>query len=311
MLIKPAQYFPIEKSLYEVKPGLRALNTDFGNGPQDNLLFQIDSRFEVFRKNKLKCRKERLSKYFVTHALEAKAEIFINHFLIQRLLLEHPNFFQLRSENEFNILECKLTHETLYYNSQYSLIKAVTQVTPPYSCLLDALCSQFQEDLASIFLAPDGKDYLSLLHLCSPSHWAAEEKIGKNFFEVHKPIPGIEKINAASKQFVEAMIYKGPYVRFVWGISQDTELNHHPENYPHYNHDYPFVVRIERQVTYGLPEINMGLFFIHVYFMTPEEILQNEAKKDLLKSALLSMSPESLSYKGVGENRETILRLLS
>lgn len=311
MLQIPAQYFPIEKGLYEVKPGLRAINTDFGNGDQDKLLFQFDNKFEAFRKNKLKCRQERLNKYFITHALDSKSEVFIIHFLIQQLLLEHPYLFHFKEEEGLKKLECKLTNETLYFDSQYKLIKSSPESNPPYSCLLDALCSQFQEDLAAICLNSESQDYLSLLHLCSPSHWAAEEKIGKTFFEVHKPIPGIEKINSASKQFVEAMIHKGPYVRFVWGISQDCQLNHHPENYLHYTKEYPFVVRIERQVTYGLSEINTGLFFIHVYFITSDEILKNQEKKELLKSALLSMSPESLSYKGVGENRENILRLLS
>ena len=65
----------------------------------------------------------------------------------------------------------------------------------------------------------DFRDWLASIHLCAPSHWAAEDKIGLPFTAIHAPIPHIEKVNAAAESLVRAMIHRGPYVRFVWGFA--------------------------------------------------------------------------------------------
>ena len=55
-------------------------------------------------------------------------------------------------------------------------------------------------------LTPEKRDYLTAIHLCSPSHWAAEDKIGKDFTAIHQPVPGIERINRTAPSLVDAIL---------------------------------------------------------------------------------------------------------
>lgn len=305
MLSSPARYYPLEKGVYEVAPGLRSLGQPMGNGERDGHVFQLDSEFETYRENKKLCRTERLGKYYTHSKYSKEVSNAVNRFITHRLIQEHPRHFAWKD----GALHCSLTGDTITLGSDYELAGASS-----YSSAFDALCSQVQEDIAIISTDSDRGDWLSALHLCSPSHWAAEEKIGKTFVEVHKPIPGIEKINRAAGSFVDAMINKGPYVRFVWGFGTDRRLNHHPEPAPGFppaewkgrsfnraREGSPFILRLERQVLFGLPEVRSALFAIRVYFLDGEDIRQDPEKRAQLRSSLLSMTPESRVYKGLNE----------
>ena len=56
-------YFPLEKGLYQVTPGLHALGTDFSNNNADRLVFQLDDNFGHYREAKIAARTESLDKY--------------------------------------------------------------------------------------------------------------------------------------------------------------------------------------------------------------------------------------------------------
>jgi hypothetical protein len=325
-LNSPARYFPIDKGIYEVAPGLKSLGTPMGNGAADAKIFQFDDEFPVYRANKLAGREERLSKYFVTSDYSNDVSSAVNRFLVHKLCEESPEWFRWERTSWGGVFHCSLTQEKLELDSRYEL-KSSSGVQ--YACALDALCSQVQEDLAICSKSPlpeDGRDWLSALHLFSPSHWAAEDKIGKSFFKVHAPIPGIDKINRSASAFVDAMIYKGPYVRFVWGFGTDKRLNHHPLPPPGWDaHEWkgrsfrpeavdegrsPFILRYERQVIHGLPEVHAAVFAIRVYFTDGDEIRQNPRKRELLKSGLLSMNSESRTYKGLSQCMDQVVSWL-
>ncbi len=327
-LPKPARYFPLEKGVYEVAPGLRVLGTDFGNGPADSRLFQLDYDFVKYRANRLAARAERIEKYVVTRDFRPEVEKEAVEFLIRRLTSEYPEHFLLSTlVSGHHELRCLLTEETLVISTEGKLVSAKSSVTPSYVSAYDALCSQLQEDVAilSTEKQPDGttRDWLSALSLCSPSHWAAEDKIGKTFFAIHEPIPGIEKINRAAAGFVDALVNKGPYVRFVWGFGTDDRLNHHPtapsdweqkdwsgRSFDRNRPGSPFILRVERQVLHGLPAAGAGLFAIRVSFIEGTLIRKNPRERDLLKSALLSMNPASRGYKGLVGHLEEVLKWL-
>jgi hypothetical protein len=165
-----------------------------------------------------------------------------------------------------------------------------------------------QEDLA-VTRTQAGTDWVAALHVCSPSDWSPEAKIGRSFTAVHAPVPGMEALFPAADALVEATVRRGPWVRFVWGVSGDQRLNHHPEPPtgvpPARWRDRgfrprarePFYFRVERQVLWGLPDVGASLFVIapcHVpaTALTPEE-------RAALRSALLGMSEESRAYKGI------------
>jgi len=190
---------------------------------------------------------------------------------------------------------------------------------PSYISAFDALCSQVQEDIAVMRMDSTGRDWLAAIHLCAPGHWSAGDKIGKNFFSIHAPVAEVERMNRAASALVDAMIRKGPYVRFVWGFSTDLRLNHHPEPPPGADPKTwkgrtfdasaasPFLLRVERQVTWGLPEVNAAIFTIRVYYVDGNEIKANPAERALLRSGLLSMTENSRRYKGLDKCMDEVL----
>jgi hypothetical protein len=313
----PARYVPLDKGVYEVAAGLRKFGAPLGGGLHDSLVFPFDSGFTRFRANKLACRAERLGKYCALSGYEPATEQAVAAFLAGRLASEHPSLFASHTSTSGLRLECRLTSETLGFDEAFQLREASQPPEgPAYAHALDALASQLQEDVAVVQLrndttrerrAPEGReawrDRLVALHLCAPSHWAAEDKIGKDFITVHAPIPHVEKLNAASAQLLEACLFKGPYVRFVWGFGGDDVLNRHPATPHPHPHGHVPQLRVERQLLWGLPHVEAIVFLIRTYFIDGEDIRSNERERALLKSAMLSMSPASRSYKGLANGR--------
>ena len=125
-----------------------------------------------------------------------------------------------------------------------------------------------------------------------------------------------------SNAIVDAMIHKGPFVRFVWSFVTDTRLNHHPEAPPGVdpvfwkgrsfdaNKEEPFYLRVERQVVYGLPEISSSVFTIRLSFWRASEICADPLKRQMLLGALESMTPESRQYKGVASCFDPLTKML-
>lgn len=317
-----ACYFPLDNGRYEVKPGLMPLSSNLGNDRIDQQVFQIDSNFAHYRQAKLTARRERLSKYYQTYNYSGVAGA-IAHLIIARLTQEYPQYFYLERLSTGNaLLHCHLTAETLYLDAYWQLQQSQSNVKPAYESTLDALACQVQEDLAVVCRGSDGANWLSVIHLCYPNHWAAEDKIGKDFALVHAPVAGMEKINQSAGAIVNTMIEREPMVRFAWGLSTDTRLNHHP-NPPlgiqvkqwcgrEFNINNPrLYLRIERQIIWGLPEYQAALFTIRTYFRDCKVIKQDAVLRPKLVAALDSMTADSLVYKGLAERKNSILRWLT
>lgn len=313
-------YFPLQKGRYEVTPGLHALGTDFGNGHDDTLIFQLDANFIRYHEEKISSRNERLDKYYRIDALSSVAQSHITRFIIQQLCQEHPNLFHYQQHRNHYHLSCRLTNEELVFGSDFNLLSAQPD-NFGYQNSLDALAMQVQEDLALVEISPTGNDRISVLHLCLPNHWAAEDKIGQNFMTSHKPVPGMEKINRQVKPLLSSLLARGPFVRFAWGLATDNRLNHHPiapENIDieqwqgrRFEPTSPeLYLRVERQVLKGFPVINTVLFTIRTYFYDVASLKQSDDRRQALLSALRSMSPETQCYKGLAQSLPLILEWL-
>lgn len=315
-LPEPAQYFPV-KAVYDVSPSLRPLGTDFGNGAADGRVFQIDRGFPRFRAGKRAARAERLSKYYREQDFPAPAARAVNRLIVSRLLKEHPHLFRMEGRG----LECRLTGERLAFTPDWDWDAAGsrTDAEPGYGSGLDALAAQVPEDLAVTLVGPDGRDWLAAVHVCSPSAWVPEEKVGLAFVEVHAPVPGMEHLGPAAPSLVRATVERGPFVRFVWTISGTDRLNCHPEPPPGRSPaewhtarfrpgaEPPFYFRTERQVLWGLPEAGAALFVIRPEVYDPRPIRDDPARAALLAGAIRSMSAASLEYKGLAGWSEAIL----
>lgn len=191
---EPAFYFPLSNGRYVTVAGLYRLETDFGNGPADQNVFQFDKTFSLYYQNKLACRAEQLSKYVQEYNFSPETRKGLCSYIIEQLCKEHPEMF-ISTKNGTSVqLACLLTGETLVFDSNYQYTGA------QYLSGLDARSCQIQEDIAVVQLNQN-EDYLCALHLCSPNHWGAADKIGKAFFAVHEPVPHMKRLNQQSHIF--------------------------------------------------------------------------------------------------------------
>lgn len=296
-LPSPAVYTPWSTGTFSVSPSLRPLGTDFGNGAQDAHLIQFDSDWERYHGTKLTSIAENRSKYVVIRNVPPQ----VIEAWVSALLNDHPEIF-LRSGSE---LHCAMTGETI-------------DLTDPVAAF-DALALQIQPDVALVHTDATGADRVEAIHVCAPSRWSPASKVGRSFVEVHVPVPGFEPINRVAGKLVEAMVTRGPFVRFVWTVETNNHLNHHPIAPPGFDEtvwngrlfeEGQFFVRVERQTLLGIPEVGCALFFIHVKFVPDTKILGDAVLLNSLRSALASMSPEARAYKGFNDEFDTLLKHL-
>jgi hypothetical protein len=308
---------------YEVKPGMMAFGSCLGNAQADQQVFQIDDNFAHYRQAKLLARGERLSKYYQTCNYSKTVAGAIARLIINRLIQEHPQYFHYQKSIDNTLkFHSQLTKETLYLDAELQLQQVEgSSVVPAYASTLDALAAQVQEDLTIMCRSDHGSNWLGAFHLCYPNHWSAEEKIGKDFATIHAPVAGMEKINRRGDAIANTMINHKPMVRFAWGLSTDTRLNHHPEPPPgvsveqwqgrSFDSQHPrLYLRIERQVIWGLPEYEAALFTIRTYFRDCSVVKKDPMLRSKLYAAIQSMTPESLVYKGLVESKASILEWL-
>ncbi len=320
MLPPPAKYFPFESGVYDVRPGLRAVGYDFGNGAADGRLFQVDSEFSAYRSAKLGARREDLCRHVLEDGYSEPTAAAVTRWMVDRLVAEHPQFFSLSREAPVWRLDCQLTGEVLCFDEEWRLLADVvtrgvhSDVHPLYTSALDALACQVQEDFA-ITCMNGSENRIAALQVCLPSHWRPEEKLGMDFAAVHAPVPGMTTFSREQEKFVRKMVgATAGLVRFVWGLQWTDQLNRHPARCcpeERFDPDAPRAfVRVERQTIWGLPESNASLFAIRPYLMDAREIQRDRPRARALAAAIGSMSEESLRYKGMLPDRERFLEWL-
>jgi len=169
---------------------------------------------------------------------------------------------------------------------------------------LDFLGLNAQEDLAIIAQDPqDGRDWLAATHVLSPERWDPRDKLGRDFVAVHSPVAGSGPMNTTAPRLVDAVIGRGPFVRFAWGITGNDRLDHHPAALGA-NEGAGFgpataFVRVERQTLTGFPGAHGALFTIRPYVYPLEVAVQTPEHARALAGALRTMTPEQQIYKGL------------
>jgi hypothetical protein len=156
-----------------------------------------------------------------------------------------------------------------------------------------------------------GPDRAIWINVCFPSGWCPEDILGKSFVEIHQPVPSFTAINRNSAALVESVSAKGPYERFVWTISADDELDHHPKHGRSGSWSAPDVrgyLRVERQVTAPLPGGAGFIFLIRIYLYAFDELAADS--RTTLATALEVMPEEFVRYKRIEAAIPIALRLL-
>lgn len=265
-------WYPFESGVYSVKPGLRQMVR-----PATSI-----KDFSRYRREKLAAAEKRT--VYLTHDLPASTRDAASLHLARLLAEEHPSAYTFDDAG----LRCALTGD----------------VVPIDEATLNTLPFQMTEDVAIMQIAPHG-EYLAAGHVCLPSSWRLEEKIGKPFAEMHGPVPGIPLQGAAA--MVRSLASRGPYERYAWGVTNldvlDQEAGVHADVQPH-----PLLVRVERQTIHPLPGCDAWLFLIHPS-NTPVEALTSGQRLHLA-SALESMTPAQAEYKGLGRTRDAVIAAL-
>ncbi|HEY5744813.1 MAG TPA: heme-dependent oxidative N-demethylase subunit alpha family protein [Chryseolinea sp.] len=304
------KYLPFLNGTYSTAPGLSPM-TKTGPG-ESSQVFAIDDGYDHALANKQVCRDEDIRKYYCEARLDATTQNHVNHYIAGTLVKEHPQHFELQQLNDTHVLLNRKTGKQICWNDQ-----GLAEGTP-YLSTLDALCCQIQEDIA-VFQLQENEDWLAAIHLCAPNHWDPHEKIGHPFHHIHAPVPGMERTLKHYPTMLSAIVAQGAFTRFAWGIATDTRLNHHPIAPDNVDHDFwygrraekeqpRFYIRTERQNLVGFREVNAFLFTIHTYFYDVAT-LTTEEKKQLL-SAIQSMSPATLEYKGLTHSKHVLETIL-
>lgn len=258
-----------------MSPGLFRFGTDFGNAAADRTFFPRDDTTAEF--------------------LAQKA----------RVLAVHPAR-NAQAPSEPGDLECLAAAEAWFRTTLVSEGQSEAATLP-----LERLGTGLVEDFAVLRAAPGAADRVLLLHACFPSGWRPEHVLGQSFAAIHAPIPGFSPTLSSASSLVEAMVTRGPYIRFVWTITADAELDHHPEQggrAPWTEHVTRGYLRVERQVTVPLPAERAAVFLIRTYLYGFDELSQNE--RDTLAISLLRMPEQAQRYKRLEAAIPHALRLL-
>ena len=199
-------------------------------------------------------------------------------------------------------------------------VKTHLESQPNLTKLVYALALSVQEDFV-VLRDLGGADEAEYLCVAFPSHWDPRTKVGQDFAEVHRPVANNAALLKSHRPVMNALFHKGPFVRFVWGLSADGRLGQHPAEV---GTSLPQEVvcasqrlaanlffRTERQVSVPLLEFGRCLFTVRVAVQPLEEALRSDERRRRLAAALESMNDELLTYKGLKAWRDPLLAYLN
>ncbi len=173
---------------------------------------------------------------------------------------------------------------------------------------LDWVGRQVQEDL--IILNQVGEVVAG--QLCFPSGWALHEKLGKQFLDVHAPLPAVTNpmIQSANK-FLERIPVGKSFVRNNWGFRLGDQLDMSSKYSKIYREklvdELPSLsyesfgdkifVRIEHQTLTRLPDSNFVLFTIHTFHSSLREETSDPQRARTMLSFLKGVPKDLIDYK--------------
>lgn len=183
----------------------------------------------------------------------------------------------------------------------------------PTTRALDAVSLAIQEDVVVLTRErPGDGGRAAYLNVVAPSGWDPGAHAGSSFARLHAPVPHRAPLDAAAGALADALVARGPFVRFVWSLATDDALGRHPRRVP------PAVAvrperlwyRVERQTTFPVPEADAGVFLIRVFAAPLAQVVADPERRAAVAAAVASMDAELLVYKGLVGRRDALLAWL-
>jgi dimethylamine monooxygenase subunit A len=258
-----------------MQAGLHRFGTDFGNGDADRRFFPRDGA--------------------APHYLAEKA----------RVLASHPERHACDAHDEGDARALDAARAWIATTMSAEGYGDVSGLT------LSGLGLRLCEDFAVMVMDSSGADRMLCVHACFPGGWRPEHVVGGSFLQVHAAVPAFGAVAAKSSGIIGAMLTRGPYVRFVWTVAADDELDHHPDQGRQRAWDASTergYLRVERQVTVPLPSVAASVFLIRTYCYAFDEL--GDERRRVLRSALEQMPADVLRYKRLESGLPFALALL-
>jgi dimethylamine monooxygenase subunit A len=260
-----ARYFPVSPQPLKMVAGLHRLGADFGQAERDRQFFQLDAERPRYLAAKRSAPPQRrVLGDASAGAPEARAAALA--WMRQTLAREAPQVLRDAAQDDAARDE------------------------------LDALARALQEDFCVLGAGDDFSGAAALIDVRFPTGWRPERLRDAGFQHIHAPVPGFANREQA-RSMVRTMVERGPFVRFVWTISPDDQLDHHPDapRRASWSAADGVWLRVERQVTVPLPAASASVFLIRVYHYALEEL--SAEQRACLWSALCCMPDELRAYK--------------
>lgn len=284
----PAKYFPVSAKPLMMEAGFSPITTDFGNGSRDQLYFQRDQEWARYLDAKSSVPRER--HWAVIRSSE--------HVSLHLEALRWITATQERELNESTLLEVSEVIDQLEQRGEATSEAELSQA-------YHSLSLRVQEDISLLAMRP--RSSLVVGEISMPSHWAPERIKEASFWEIHHPVPGFPRDQRVSERLGKMITERGPLVRFVWTLTGDDQLDHHP-SHPRTELMDQLWLRVERQVS--IPFSGQGALFLIRTYLYPIQRLE-PTERDLISEALRVMPEEVARYKGLWDDQAHMIHLLS
>ena len=312
----PTAYHPYLSGVYTVSAGLYRLGVQPIEGRVENHTFAFDRTYPHYIAAKVAARTRALHEYYALAGLQPGLRKQVLEFIAHAAAHDSGGVLTWTGQTLINNAlgwagTLDLGRGMLETLRRFTAPHAnlVAKVTPTDA--LDFLAMNVQEDLSILAVHPEtGSDFLAAIHVLLPEKWNPLGKIGRDFAAVHAPVAGSGPMIASAPRLISAVVERGPFARFVWGVTPSEKLDHHPNLPPEDGlTDDPaqFFLRAERQTLHGFAAQHGALFTIRTYLYPLCELLDTPARSAALAAGLRTMTPAQLEYKGLSRSRAALL----
>lgn len=155
------------------------------------------------------------------------------------------------------------------------------------------------EDLCLLQPADEGYR-LTGAHLCAPSHWRLEDKIGRAMDPIHAPVPGYSPALARSvNRFLDKLAPGQLVQRFNWSLDAVPQLCQRPAEGLAPGVRVLRYYRVERQTLRRLPRSGAIVFGILVRQWPLWHLARFDGARAALEAAVQALPPALARYKGL------------